>query len=228
MIRPGALAAGWILSMAAGTAPLQADYLYGGAEKIQDSDIEQFMSALAWELRSCQTESIAARFAPGAAVLLINAKGKQEWFAATEHAKLGELCRPYRLIRWDGSHNEIGLSASGMAGHTATARWRLEWGGQEPGRDGSPTLMFENWVELVKRENRVSIVRAGMQARELVPGAEKTFHLKSEGGDFLYPLLRVGMAVGGVVEGAFNFLKEMVGIKSVKQDNRLNALPRAN
>lgn len=229
MVRPGALAAGWLLTMASGSAPLQADYLYAGSDKIQEADIDQFMSALAWELRSCQFESIAARFVPGATVHLINAKGVQERLTPSEYAKGDDLCRPYRLIKWDGTHREVGLGESGGAGNMATVRWRLEWGGQEPGRNGRSMLVFENWVDLVKQGNRLSIMRAGTRSRELVPGAEETFYLKSEGGDILYPIMRVSMAIGRTVNQAVEVLKTMIGMKSDKKDNQVtNAAHRAD
>ena len=223
MVRSGTLIAGWLLSLTAGAMPLRAEYEYPGANEVREDDVRQFMESLAWEMRGCHTDAIADHFVPNGSVLLVKANGQQERLRPSEYAKLRRFCRPYRLIRWDGSHNEVSYSGTG-SGNVATVRWRLEWGGQEPGRNGNPIVQFENWIELIKTGNRLRVVRAGERAREFVPGGEETFYMKTEAGDVMYPLMKVSTTIGRAIAATGAYIGRLVTRKPVPhQDNSLTA-----
>lgn len=204
--------AGWLLSIAAGSIPLQARLESLGPSAFEESDLQQFMHSWAWDLRSCDTASLAKQFVPGSSILVMHANSRQERINPSDEETLQLYCRPYRLIKWEALPNDMSYkTGSGAPGAVwAVVRWDLEWGGEEPGRDGKPLVIIHNSLELTKKGKRIRIMKAGERIQELVPGAEETFYLRTQTNVMAYPLVRFGAVISRMIERISESIRQML------------------
>ncbi len=150
--------------------------------QVSEEEVLTFLSGFFEGLTTCNTDTLARKFADSARIRFISSYGRRQVLTPPQYIQwLRKDCRPYENLQWDQASTQVHTF-----GEQATVDMYLSWGANRGrrGRQGS-TLMIQNRFQLFRWHGGLAIAGLAERFRELVPGAEEAFWTKAEHGGLM-------------------------------------------
>ena len=149
-----------------------------GADPVTEEEATVFLGIFTGELRNCEQDAVMAHFLPGVNVYVVHADGRQEILSPSDRAYINGYCNPYRINPFKITKPDWANTQFTQDGAAMIVTWELALGGQGWGKRGSPKVVFNDWVKLIKDNHEIRVTGAGWQARDLVPGGEEEYYTR--------------------------------------------------